>query len=91
MSVPAGYFLVQGYLDVTPTMTNQYIDFGLSFETTSLEPDYSQYYKFQSTDRQYLQFNYYINVENSVNYNFIFYSNASIGMTKGNCTFIRIA
>ena len=91
MSVPTGYFLVQGYLDVTPTMTNQYIDFGLSFETTGLESDYSQYHKFQSADRVYLQFNYYVNEENLVNYNFIFYSNAAVGMTKSKCTFIRIA
>ena len=86
-----GYYLVQGYLDITPTVTNQYIDFGLSFETTTINANYSQYHKFQSSDRDYLQFNYYVNHENSVNYNFIFYSNAAIGMTKGKCTFIRIA
>ena len=88
MSLTVGYYLVQGYLDVTPTTTNQYIDFGLSFENTTINANWSQYHKFQSTDRVYLQFNHYVNNENNVNYNFIFYSNASVVITKGKCTFI---
>ena len=91
VSLPLGYYLVQGYLDVTPTINQQYIDFGLSFENTSINTNWSQYHKFQSTDRVYLQFNHYVNHENNVNYNFIFYSNAALGMTKSKCTFIRIA
>ena len=83
--------MVQGYLDVTPTATNQTIEFGLSFETTSFEPQWSQYHKFQSNDRDYLQFSHYVNEENSVNYNFIFYSNSGLQITKSKCTFIRIA
>jgi hypothetical protein len=87
-TLPTGYFLVQGYLDVGPSMTNQYINLGLRFETTPIEPKYSQYHKFQSTSRVYLQFNYYVNEKNAVNYNCIFYSNASVTVTKGKCTFI---
>ena len=90
-TVPMGYYLVQGYLDLTPVSNNQTIVLGLSFETTSIDPEYSQYYKFESTARNYLQFNYYLNQDNDVNYNFIFYSNSTVYVTKGKCTFIRIA
>ena len=82
---------MQGYLDVTPTTTNQSIELGLSFQTTSFNTDYSQYHKFQSTSRVYLQFNYYLNEANGATYNYIFYSTAAVTVTKGKCTFIRIA
>jgi hypothetical protein len=82
-TVPMGYYLVQGYLDLTPVSNNQTIVLGLSFDTTSIDAEYSQYYKFESTARNYLQFNYYVNQENGVNYNFIFYSNSTVYVTKG--------
>ena len=87
-TIPMGYYLVQGYLDLTPVSNNQTIELGLSFETTLINSAYSQYHKFESTSRVYLQFNYYVNHEN--NY-FIFYSNSTVYVTKGKCTFIRIA
>jgi len=90
-TIPMGYYLVQGYLDLTPVTNHQTIVLGLSFETTSIEPELSQFYKFESTSRVYLQFNYYVNHDNDVNYNFIFYSNSTVVVTKGRCTFIRIA
>ena len=86
-----GYYLVQGYLDVTPVTNHQTIVLGLSFETTSIDSELSQFHEFQTTSRVYLQFNYYVNHDNDVNYNFIFYSNSTVVVTKGRCTFSRIA
>jgi len=91
VSLPEGYFLCQAYLDLTPTSTNQYIQFGLSFETNAFDNNLNQYHTFANTSRTFYQLNTYVSQDNNVNYNFLFYSNSGVMMTKGKCTFIRIA
>jgi hypothetical protein len=88
--INTGYYLVQGYLDLTPVANNQTIVLGLSKENDTIYDDYSLYHKFSSTDRVYLQFNYYVNAATDGGYYFIFYSNSAVVVTKGKCTFIRI-
>jgi hypothetical protein len=90
-AITMGYYLVQGYLDLTPVTNNQTIVLGLSKQGDTIDDDYSLYHKFSNTDRVYLQFNYYVNVVSDGGYYFIFYSNSTVVVTKGKCTFIRIA
>ena len=51
----------------------------------------NQYHTFANTSRTFYQLNTYVSQDNNVNYNFLFYSNSGVMMTKGKCTFIRIA
>jgi hypothetical protein len=87
-----GYYIVFGYLDVSPTNSvSQYINYGIGYSSSNLEENFTAFKNFSTFDREYLNFNYYISPATTTTYYFTFQTNANIVVNKSKCTFIRIA
>ena len=91
VALPKGYYLVHAYLDLTPSISNAILDYGLSSDNASINEEYAMFHQFTSTSRACVQFTYYINNSSTSTWYFIFWSTGTIIVTSGKCTFIRMA
>ena len=92
VTVTKGYYIVIGFLDVSQTSQEaQYINYGLGYYNSYLDPNLSAYKNLSNFDREYLPFNYYVSPSTTTTYYFTMQSNINIYVYKSKCTFIRIA
>ena len=86
-----GYYLIHGELDLTPSGTGTFT-YGLSQTNSGLDTNYTVNEYFSAATQRYLQFTFYVNNEIARTWYFMFKSSlASVTLTKGKCTFIRMA